>query len=68
MRVVFLPEWVCLGCMDEMGGDGPKLLVIPHVGPEGGIRHDPEVGALCVVQDVGGLRVGLVCNVDVVRG
>ena len=68
MRVVFRPKWVCLECLDGMSGDGPKSLVIPHVGPEGGSRHDPEVGAVCVVLVVGGLRVGLVCNVNVVRG
>ena len=53
---------------DEMSSDGPKPLVISHVDPEGGSHHDPEVGAVCVVLVVGGLRIGVVCFVNVVRG
>jgi hypothetical protein len=51
-----------------MSSDGPTPLVLPHVDPEGGSHHDPEVGAVCVVLVVGGLSVGMVCNVNVVRG
>ena len=68
MRVVFLPMWVSLEGLDEMSGDAPKSLVIPHIIPEGGMCYDPEGGAFCVVLVVGGKRVGLVCNVDVVHG
>ena len=39
-----------------------------HVAPEGGSHHDPEVRAVCVVFVVGGLRIGVVCVVNVVRG
>ena len=68
MRVVFLPMWVSLEGLDEMSGDAPKSLVIPHVIPEGWMCYDPKVGAISVVLVVGGKWVGLVCNVDVVHG
>ena len=43
-------------------------MVMSHVAPEGGSHHDPEVRAVCVVFVVGGLRVGVVGLVYVIRG
>ena len=43
-------------------------MVMSHVAPEGGSHHDTEVRAVRVVFVVGGLRVGVVGLVYVVRG